>query len=443
MSDTNYKAVVFSIKSLRPIEKADRLLATSIYGNNVIVGINVKEGDKGLYFPLESQIGLEFAQANDLIRRKDAEGKPAGGMFAENRRVRAQMFRGEKSMGFWIPIDSLKKLEQGFDTQIDDLQDGDEIGEFNGKIISTKYIPANIKTPGTPNSKSKTAKLSRLVEGQFRFHKDTLQLGKNIHRIESGDNITVTYKYHGTSAIAARVLVNQPFTFLDKVTSFISRLFTGKSTTKQQYDYLYASRTVVKNDALHPGFYGEDLWTSTGKKYFEGNLKQGESIYYEIVGYTEAGKAIQKGYDYGCNVNIHGEPFNKAIVYRITYTLPDGTVVELPWNQVKERCKQLGVEPALTLYEGRAMDLGFEEVTKYQKPYPTEDEWREDWLKYLQDTYLEKDCIFHPKGVPAEGICIRKEGLELETFKLKSFRFFEWETKLLDNQEIDIETEQS
>jgi hypothetical protein len=95
---SNYSATVVRITNLRPHSNADRLICTNIFGNNIIVGKETQIGDLGLYFPLESQIGLEFAQANDLLRRKDENGKPAGGMFDENRRVRAQTFRGEKSM---------------------------------------------------------------------------------------------------------------------------------------------------------------------------------------------------------------------------------------------------------------------------------------------------------------------------------------------------------
>ena len=44
--------------------------------------------------------------------------------------------------------------------------------------------------------------------------------------------------------------------------------------------------------------------------------------------------------------------------------------------------------------------------------------------------------------VPEEGICVRKEGLVIEIFKLKSFRFLEKESKQLDKGEVDIETQQ-
>ena len=60
---SNYAATVVQIDNLRKHENADRLQITNIFGNTVIVGLDTKIGDVGLFFPLESQIGLEFAQA--------------------------------------------------------------------------------------------------------------------------------------------------------------------------------------------------------------------------------------------------------------------------------------------------------------------------------------------------------------------------------------------
>ena len=45
--------------------------------------------------------------------------------------------------------------------------------------------------------------------------------------------------------------------------------------------------------------------------------------------------------------------------------------------------------------------------------------------------------------VPAEGICIRREVFDIDVYKHKSFRFFEWETEQLDTGEVDLETQES
>lgn len=80
---SNYAATVVKINNIRPHSNADRLNCTNIFGNNVIIGKDVQIGDKGLFFPVESQLGEQFCLANDLIRRKDANGKAVGGMFDE------------------------------------------------------------------------------------------------------------------------------------------------------------------------------------------------------------------------------------------------------------------------------------------------------------------------------------------------------------------------
>ena len=74
------------------------------------------------------------------------------------------------------------------------------------------------------------------------------------------------------------------------------------------------------------------------------------------------------------------------------------------------------------------------------------DRFSSEFSKYfvgaLQIAYNEKDCFMCTNKVPEEGIVIRKERLiGCESYKLKSFRFLEWETKQLDNNESNIEDE--
>jgi hypothetical protein len=302
---------------------------------------------------------------------------------------------------------------------------------------------------------------SRLVPDQFRFHFDTAQLGKNIHKLSPTDVVAITWKLHGTSAIAARVLVKRSLSWLEKLLLLFVKIETSI------YDYVYASRRVVKNEfqETKDHYYGHDLWTEVGQKTFGGKLHAGETVYYEIVGYTKDGSPIQKGFDYGCVplVNIEGEfytipstnpadilnledtpawrikPQHKIFVYRITQTAVDGSVVELQWNQVKERCLELGVNPVPEIFYGEADLFAF---TTGEEFIP--EKWQTSYLEYLKRTYVyDQDSIFCNNNVPEEGICVRKEGLQIEVFKLKSFRFLEHETKSLDKGEVDVETEQS
>ncbi len=437
----NYAAIIVRITNLRKHKNADRLLCTNIFGNNIIVGLETKEGDLGLYFPLEAQIGEEFAIANDLIRRKDPiTGKPAGGMFDVNRRVRCQTFRDEKSQGFWIPLNpSIGNFEKKVDKfLLGTCREGVEIEQLGGYLISQKYIPKIVKTPGSGAKKAgKVARQSKIIDGQFRFHVDTAHLGRNIHKVKPSDVIVLSWKMHGTSAITSNCLVKKKLSFMERILASMNVLIE-----KSQYEYLYASRRRIKNEfeetAQH--FYGYDLWTDIGEKHFKDRLHTGETVYYEIVGFTKDGSPIQKGFDYGCtnDPNDLYNPRIKIYVYRITQTALDGSVVELQWNQVEERVKEIGgdVQTVPLIYYGKA-GLLFETLD-------SEDNWNEGFLERLKQSFVyDQDCQFCKTVAPVEGIVLTKQGLSIESYKLKSFRFLQLETKQLDKGEVDIETQET
>ena len=76
--------------------------------------------------------------------------------------------------------------------------------------------------------------------------------------IKPNDLISITEKVHGTSTIHARVLCKRELTWKQK----IARWLTGHEF--DDYDYLYSSRTVIKNRFFNKkasdGFYGVDVW---------------------------------------------------------------------------------------------------------------------------------------------------------------------------------------
>lgn len=196
MENSNYNAIIVRATGLHPLEGLDRLVGLNIQGNQVLVGKDTYEGQVGIYFPPESQLGENFCIQNDLLRRKDENGKPAGGMFDQNRRVRVQKFRGHQSAGFWIPIEAFHYLttDHGKYPIINS-----EFSEFYGEIISQKYVPKSNPNnhTGLGNGKGKTARDSKIVDGQFHFHFDTSHLGRNIHKVNPNDMIAVTDKWHG------------------------------------------------------------------------------------------------------------------------------------------------------------------------------------------------------------------------------------------------------
>jgi len=427
----NYSAIVTRIKNIRRHSNADRLNCTNLLGNNVIIGLDTKEGDLGVFFPVESQLSKEFCAANDLIRRKDENGKPAGGMFDENRRVRAQKFRGESSMGFWVPLSYFEKFASHLGVAPFHLREGDEFYNLEGHKVCEKYVVRHIHAtgPAGENRKKKKVAATKIVEGQFHFHFDTSQLYRSLDKINPDDICVISWKWHGTSAVIGNILKTRKLSTTEKIARFF-----GAKIQETEYAYVAASRKVIKSEVNDGGgYYGGDLWNDVMQRDFKGRLKQGEMIYGEIVGQLENGKWIQKDYDYGCAANT-----NKVYIYRITQTSPDGHVVELSYPQMKARALEIGHQVVPEIFYGPLRGL----VPMFAAEGVNE--WRDRVLQFLKDAYVyDQDSKFCTNKLPEEGICLRVEGAAIQVYKLKSDRFYGYETALLDKGEVDMESEEA
>ena len=116
---------------------ADRLQIGECFGNAVIVSMEYEDNQLGVYFPSDGQLSVEFAEANNLLRKKDENGNNIGGyMDPEKRNVTAIKLRGEKSDGLFLPLKSLESFGD-----ITTLREGDRIDNFNGHEICCKYVP--------------------------------------------------------------------------------------------------------------------------------------------------------------------------------------------------------------------------------------------------------------------------------------------------------------
>lgn len=248
-----------------------------------------------------------------------------------------------------------------------DANDGDymkdtiefDIVEHEGKEfwINKKYIPKRQQGQGrTPrNNQTKKVKgISKVIDEQFRFHYDTTLIKKCPNVIHPNDLISITEKIHGTSGISAYVLCKQDLDWKQKIAKWL----TGEEFNK--YDYLYASRTVIKNQFYNknvtPGFYGCDVWAEADK-IVKPCLSKGMTAYYEIVGFLPNGGYIQKNYDYGCMPPKEGEAYTpekhfKVRIYRVTITNVDGVVHEFSAREVQQWCAKVGLTPVEEWYYG-------------------------------------------------------------------------------------------
>lgn len=452
----NYAAKIVEIKDFikHPNPKCERLKCCTIDGYSIAVSIDTNPGTY-IYFPIECAIDDKFLSANNLFRDKTKNlDKEQAGFFEDNCRVKIIKLQGYPSEGFITPITSLytwltyigKSQEV-----INKLTPGIEFDSVDGIIVCRKYVPRVTYTPGQPKEGGKVTKkqkgINKVIDTQFRFHYDTTLIKKCPNVIHPDDIISITAKVHGTSGISAYVLCERPKKWYEKVFEFLTR----KETDSTQYDYLWSSRSVVKNPyynkTTNDGFYKVDVW-----KYADDivrpHLQKGMTAYYEIVGFLPNGGAIQKlggkAFDYGCvppciqsdyTPYEYGKNFGVQI-YRLTYTNPDGRVYEFSARQVQQWCVKEGLKPVEEYYYGYAKDL-----------YPdlaTSEHWNENFLQRLandKNFFMECESPTCNNKVPHEGIVIKIENSLSEAYKLKSIRFLEKESKSLDKGEVDIETQ--
>lgn len=431
-ANPNYVCKVVKLENLRKHNNADRLQIATVDFQDVVVGLDVNVGDLFVFFPAESKINADFLSHTNSFREKTLnQDSEKAGFFESKGRVKAIKLRGEKSMGYLAPV---SQFDSFIGSEIDwGALINEEFDTINGIKIVSKYVVYSEKRDRDKQGKSPA--LTRLIDGQVHLHVDTENLRKNVHKLNLDDTISITYKTHGTSWWVGNVLVKKRLSFAERILNRI-----GFDMPEREYDLVYGSRRVVKNKYFEDPkasqhFYGYDLWKDI-RNELEGKIPKGYTLYGECLGFTQEGKEIQKGYDYGCSPGQF-----KIEVYRITHTTEDGLVTELTYPQIVEFCERSGLTPSYKFFYGSVRELAClnpdDDATFFSLP---PENWRENLVRMLESKYNEKDCFMCINKVPEEGIVVRKDSLfSCEPFKLKSFRFLEWETKQLDEETVNLE----
>jgi hypothetical protein len=428
----SYKAVVVRLSNVRPHSNADRVQLATVFGNQIVIGLDSVEGQLGVYFPSDGQLSEVFCKNNSLYRKAEMNiDNYKTGMFDENRRVRAQRFRGEISDGFWIPIDTVVL------SGVNSLSEGDEFDTLDGVEICSKYInPATIKIAReNQGKKTKTAKKSIM----FKEHFDTAHFGKNLHEFDLGQTIVITEKLHGTSGRIGHVQLERDLNWKDR----LAKLF-GVKVQETEWKYMNGTRRVVLSESKGTQFHDPTI-RDKAMKIFEGNLRKGETVFFEIVGFESTGASImpsvdttkmgdkeftkiygkKMSYSYGC------EPTESAVyVYRMTMTDEDGQSIDYAWDDVVKRCNEIGANHVPHI---RTLMLN-ELSTNYSDPRDLKD----NFAKLVED-YGSGPSILDSRHIK-EGVCVRIEGgLNNKTTKFKSFEFKVLEGIVKDSGVIDTE----
>ena len=350
---------VVKVEKLRPHTNADRLQVATFFGNDTCVGLDVKIGDIGVYFPTDLQLDYDFCVQNHLLR-KLVDGTPDKGYMDPNKRnVSTIKLRGEKSDGIYVNISD-------FDYCFDDdaskyLKIGDTISVVNGHPICQKYIPHSNKRTGHPTDGNRTRKKKAPIAPLFTEHADTEQLAYNLGAFQAGDQIEITLKMHGTSQRTGYLPV-----FKGYKRSLWDKIMKRDGTPIYEWGYVSGTRrTVLEN--FDGGFYGSNLFREQHSKFFEGKLHKGEEVYYEVVGFTDTGapimasasnkklndKAFIKQYGETTTFSYGCEPAQSELyVYRMTMTNEDGDIVEYTPDFMRYRCEQMGCKCVPVMYKG-------------------------------------------------------------------------------------------
>lgn len=407
----NYAATIVRIDHLNPLENSDNIVGAPILGMQAIVSKNTEVGTVGVLFVAETQLSEDYTSHNNLYRKKELnEDKDQAGFIEENRRVRAIKLRGNRSDALFMPLSSLSYT--GVD--VNDLRVGDVFEELNGFEICKKYETK--RKAYSPHEKNKNKVFTRVDEKLFPRHYDTTQYFRVADTFKPDTEIIVTQKLHGTLLRFSHIPVVRKLSLIEKMASKL-----GVKVQKQEYDHVYGSNRVIKdaNNVNQNHFYDDDIWTWAGKKY-DGMIPENFVVYGELIGWTKDGAPIQKHYTY-CVPKGTSEFY----VYRVAQINNQGIIVDLSWDQVKEFCRDRGMKTVPELWRGKHEDF---------KP----DEWLDTSYRdngYPQAAPLDKESPCD------EGICIRVEGLAPYITKLKSPEFFAHETKMIDEEALDMEEE--
>lgn len=223
-------------------------------------------------------------------------------------------------------------------------------------------------------------KRSDPISPLFQEHADTEQLAYNLSAFHAGDLVEVTLKMHGTSQRTGYLLVLQGYKYRNRMEK---RLYESRKTLNvirskikrtpiYDWGYVTGTRRVVLDTFDEGGYYGNNAFREKHAKVFEGKLHKGETVYYEVVGFTDDGTPImnpgnnsklndkeftkQYGktttFSYGCAPDGKEHPKSNLFVYRMTMTNEDGDVVEYPPDFMRYRCEQIGVKYVPLMYRG-------------------------------------------------------------------------------------------
>ena len=402
-NEKNYAAeCIRAPEELIEFDALDNLKGVSWAGYTILVP-NEYSGRKLVVFPAESQLSETVAYENNLYAKKDKNKDPEDkGYLGNNRRVRAIRLRGVPSNALALPAELFGDPPVGtvFDT-------------YNGVEVCRKYVlPVKESTSG-----KRVEKLWRRVEDKWLpEHYETGQYLREGYKIGPDDFVTITQKLHGTSVRIANTIVKRKLPWYEKLAQKL-----GITVRETEYAVVGGSRHAIKDpdNPYQSHYYEEDIWTHAAQR-FGSVIPENVVLYGELIGWVPGTETpIQKGYTYRIPRGQY-----ELYVYRVAIVTESGGLYDLSWNGVREFCKERGLKHVPELWNG---------FNAFINP----DDWmdRRFFDARYEDHYIDLPLPLASESPVDEGVVIRKDGIVPIALKLKGPKFYEYETKTMDEDE--------
>ena len=425
------KAIYCEITKLGEHGNAHSLQVATLYGYPVIVGKDARKGDIGLFIQEGSQLSESFALAHGLLAKHPTTGEKLGGYLRSNRKVSAVTLRGRDSMGIFIPM------------EIEGVELGDEIDTLPGEsdpFVGKYETPAQLARKGVATGEKIKGQKHRLpAPVGFDAHYSTPHLNRSVWSLVFAPRVVVTEKLHGTSGRTGMAEIE-----VDRgpLRSWLSRKMPRLFPRQYRRAVVSGSRSLHFAYKPTPEGYRQVIHDALAPW-----VKNGETWYYEIVGFSDRGKPIMPShggmrFSYGCEPLPNTPPREqlgrafKIYVYRI---VSGGR--ELGYDKIAARIEDIRREAA----DLETLDaLDDPHPSKWLAPVPFLDNWLDtDGDGFDHEDLIElgsRHCVGRSTLDPShirEGSTLRGESLDgfaiTKAMKRKSHAFVSGEGVLADD----------
>jgi hypothetical protein len=441
-----YQAKIIRIVNIEKHPDADRLRVIHYNSMNFVVDLSFNAGDLVCLFPTDGQLSEDFCRNNNLYRDSSKNSdKTVAGYFEDSRRVRAQPFRKVKSEGFVCKLEAFNYIPGNKKFEL--LQtEGYEFDSLDGVVVCEKYVTEATKRAMARNKANKSKQQE--IEYMLNKHFETGQLDYRIDSVPDECLVIVTEKLHGTSGRTGMVRIEKRVTPWYK--RMVNNLFKRRvfdEVFETTYGAVSGTRNTICNtrpDVTTPG--ASDYYRWIIHERIAPMLKKGETVYYEIVGYTNTCQTIMNTqsvkalknkelsrmygdtmeFSYGC------DPIEKQFdvyVYRITMQGHGGDSVDLSWFELQKRCNELNLKHVPELY------------VMYFDPFHNEiGEQKLTIASFVSTLLNDGPSILDTRHI-REGVCVRiesPEGMTILKSKNYAFKMLESHVKE-DSKAVDVE----